>query len=133
MGSHAQGTAKVRPRRKERMPDNLFLRNGIWWIRYNVAGKKIRTSLHTRSEREAKRLRDGILGKRSRATDKFGLEAQQAAPCKSFAQVVKLWLDARKADDSLGGWCLSRRDQIWLQYRSRVARRHVAGTRPRDR
>ncbi len=42
-------------------------------IRYNVGGQKIHRSLETRNLREAKRLRDEIIGKRSAAA-KFGLE-----------------------------------------------------------
>ena len=60
-------------RKRERAPENLYQRpgSGIWWIRYNVAGRKIRRSLGTPNVREAKRLRDQILGKRSVAA-KFG-------------------------------------------------------------
>ena len=35
-------------------PDNLFQRNGVWWIRYNAGGKKQRKSLQTRSLKQAK-------------------------------------------------------------------------------
>jgi hypothetical protein len=38
-------------RTRERAPDNLYQRNGIWWIRYNARGRKVRRSLGTPSLR----------------------------------------------------------------------------------
>ena len=87
--------------KKNNNPDNLYQRNGIWCIRYNVGGKKIRRSLGTRSLREAKRLRDEILVRRT-ARARFGLaEPALPEPSRTFAQIVQLWVDARLADESL--------------------------------
>ena len=86
--------------RTRRNPDNLYRRGVTWWIRYSVNGKKIRRSLGTTSLRQAKRMRDQILAKRSAAA-RFGIEAPQVEPCKTFAEVAEMWLESRQADDSL--------------------------------
>ena len=87
-------------RKRERVPDNLYQRNGIWCIRYNVAGEKHRYSLKTKSLREAKRLRDQILGKRSVAAQ-FGLEEPIPRKEFGFAEVVAAWLLSRQANGEL--------------------------------
>jgi integrase len=84
--------------KRERAPDNLYQRNGIWWIRYNVGGRKIRRSLGTPSLREAKRLRDQILAKRSVAA-KFGIEEPIPRKEHTFAEVVEAWLQSRRAGE----------------------------------
>lgn len=85
-------------RKRERVPENLYQRNGIWWIRYNVGGRKIRRSLGTPNVREAKRLRDQILGKRSVAA-KFGIEAPVPRKEWTFREVVEAWLQSRRAGE----------------------------------
>lgn len=85
-------------RKRERAPDNLYQRNGVWWIRYNVAGRKIRRSLGTPNVREAKRLRDQILGKRSVAA-KFGIEEPIPRKQWTFGEVVEAWLQSRRAGE----------------------------------
>ncbi len=87
-------------RRSKANPENLYQRKGIWWIRYSIGGRKIRRSLGTKSVREAKRMRDQILAKRSTAA-KFGIEAPNAEPIKTFAEVAEMWMRAREADLSL--------------------------------
>ena len=87
-------------RKRERAPENLYQRAGIWWIRYNVAGRKIRRSLGTPNVREAKRLRDQILGKRSVAA-KFGIEDPIPRKEWTFAEVVAAWSQSRKARSDL--------------------------------
>ena len=89
----------MKTRRKN--PDNLYQRNGIWWIRYNADGKKLRRTLGTSSLREAKTLRDEILVVRS-ARARFGLPIKQKeARVLTFAQVCKKWLDSREANGRL--------------------------------
>ena len=85
---------------KKRNPDNLYRRGEIWWIRYGSGGKRIRRSLGTKSVREAKRIRDQILAKRSTAA-RFGIELAPLEPCKSFAEIATQWLEFRLADSSL--------------------------------
>jgi integrase len=87
-------------RKRERVPDNLYQRNGVWWIRYSVGGQKIRRSLSTPNQREAKRPRDQILAKRSVA-EKFGIEAPVPRQERTFGEVLDLWLQSRRADGSL--------------------------------
>lgn len=84
----------------KRKPDNLYQRNGVWWIRYNANGRKIRSSLGTKSERQAKRLRDEILGKRS-AAEKFGLELPVPKQEPLFEDVAERWLQSRRANGDL--------------------------------
>lgn len=87
--------------KKPKNPDNLFQRNGIWWIRYNVNGEKIRASLKTRNLREAKQVRDRILAKRS-VEARFGLaNPKQPTPALSFKQIAERWMKARDANDQL--------------------------------
>ena len=74
--------------------DNLYQRNGVYWIRYNVNGRKVRRSLKTESLREATRLKNEILGTRDAGCDvraKFGLAAAPAdagAPALTFDEVA---------------------------------------------
>jgi integrase/recombinase XerD len=84
-------------RKRDRAPDNLYQREGVWWIRYNVNGRKIRRSLGTTSQREAKRLRDQILAKRSVAA-KFGIEEPIPRKEWMFSEVVEAWLKWREAN-----------------------------------
>jgi hypothetical protein len=87
--------------KKSTTPDNLYQRGGIYYIRYNVGGKKQRRSLGTSNLREAKRLRDQIMVKRSAAA-KFGIEEPKpAAPVKTFGQIADMWLEAREAAGNL--------------------------------
>ena len=84
-------------KKKHKNPENLYKRGDTWWIRYNASGKKIRRSLGTTSLREAKKLRDQILYKRSAAA-KFGLEEPaKALPRRTFAQLADRWLESRHA------------------------------------
>jgi integrase/recombinase XerD len=92
--------AQAKEARPKRKPDNLYLRDGVWWIRYNVNGRKIRRSLGTTSQREAKRLRDQILAKRTAAV-RFGIEAPVPRKEYTFAAVVEAWLESRKARGDL--------------------------------
>lgn len=92
--------SKQTPKRRARNPENLYQRNGLWFVRYKIGHKLIRRSLGTKNLREAKRLRDQILGKRTAAA-KFGIDSAEAEPCKTFAQVAELWLASRQADESL--------------------------------
>jgi integrase/recombinase XerC len=87
----------AKPMRRKN-PDNLYQRNGVWWIRYNVGGEKVRRSLGTKSVKEAKRLRDQILGKRSAAA-RFGIEAPVPRKERTFGEVLELWLQARDSCD----------------------------------
>lgn len=89
-------------RKRERAPENLYQRPGsdIWWIRYNVGGRKIRRSLGTPNVREAKRLRDQILAKRSVAA-KFGIEEPIPRKQWTFGEVVEAWLKSREANGEL--------------------------------
>lgn len=87
-------------RKRERVPDNLYQRNGVWWIRYHAGGRKIRRSLHTTRLREAKSLRDQILAKRSVAA-KFGIEEPIPRKEWTFAEVVEAWLKSREANGEL--------------------------------
>ena len=91
---------QARQARVKRNPENLYQRAGVWWIRYNVNGRKIRRSLGTTSQREAKRLRDQILAKRTAAA-KFGIEAPVPRKEHTFADVVEAWLQSRKARGDL--------------------------------
>ena len=91
---------KRKSKRRERNPENLYQRNGVWWIRYTVGNKMIRRSLGTKNLRQARRLRDQILARRTAAA-KFGIEAPEAETCKTFEQIAELWLESREADESL--------------------------------
>lgn len=80
-------------------PDNLFQRKpgGPWWIRYSVNGREVRRSLKTKSIRQAKKLRDQILGKRTAAAEvreTFGLAApaDDGAPIPTVAEVAERFL-----------------------------------------
>jgi integrase len=90
--------AQAKAARPKRKPDNMYLRNGVWWIRYNVSGRKIRVSLKTKSLREAKRLRDQILAKRATGA-RFGIEAPVPRKEYTFAQVVEAWQQSRSAKE----------------------------------
>ena len=81
-------------------PDNLYLRGRTWYIRYNVGGRKIRSSLGTTSVREARRLRDKILAKRSAAI-KFGIEPPVPRREKTFAEIGEMYTRAKLADETL--------------------------------
>lgn len=92
---------KKKKKKRPKNPDHLFQRGDIWWIRYNVNGRKIRTSLGTTSVREAKQLRDELLSQRS-ARARLGLPPlEPAAMDKTMAEVIELWLESRRADESL--------------------------------
>lgn len=83
------------------MTENLYLRGGFYWIRYNVNGRKVRRSLGTTSLREAQRLKAEILGHRAAGDTiraKFGLAAAPTAgaPVLTFAELAKEWLAARQ-------------------------------------
>lgn len=100
----------------KRNPDNLYQRNGVWWIRYHANGRKIRRSLGTASQREAKRLRDQIIGKRSAAA-KFGLEEPEPKREPTFAEVVELWRQARRASGEFRPGTIAQAEQVartWL-------------------
>lgn len=87
--------------KKNKNPNNLYQRAGIWWIRYNADGKKIRLSLGTKNLREAKQIRDELLAKRS-VRARLGLEAPKPIePTKTFGQIAEMWIESRRADDSL--------------------------------
>jgi integrase len=78
-------------------PENLFQRGTAWWIRYSVNGEKIRRSLKTTSVREAKRLRDQILGKRTAAAEvreAFGIASpgDDGAPVPTVRVVAERFL-----------------------------------------
>jgi integrase len=90
--------AQAKQARAKHNPDNLYQREGIWWIRYNLSGRKIRRSLGTPSLREARRLRDQILAKRTAAA-RFGIEAPEPRKEHTFADVVKAWLQSRRAGE----------------------------------
>jgi integrase len=90
--------AQAKQAREKRNPDNLYQRDGVWWIRYNVTGRKIRRSLGTTSLREAKRLRDQILVKRTAAA-RFGIEAPVPRKEYTFADVVEAWFQSRRAGE----------------------------------
>jgi integrase/recombinase XerD len=103
--------------KQSKNPDNLFQRGDVWWIRYNVGGEKVRYSLNTRSQREAKRLRDQILAKRS-VSARLGLEAPVPKKERSFGEVLDLWLEWRRGDSSLSKRTLKiseRHAKIWLR------------------
>jgi integrase len=92
--------AQAKRARPKRNPENLYLRQGVWWIRYNVNGRKERRSLGTKSRREAKRLRDQILAKRTAAA-RFGIEAPIPRKEHTFADVVEAWSQSRKVRGDL--------------------------------
>lgn len=101
---------------RRKNPDNLFQRGEVWWIRYNLGGEKVRYSLHTKSRREAKCLRDGILAKR-RVAVKLG---RVVVPRKrrTFGEVLDLWLAWRKGDPELAGTTVAmgeRHARVWMR------------------
>lgn len=73
-------------------PENLYQRSGVWWVHYYEGGRRIRRSLHTRSLREAKRLRDQLMGKRNALQvlrDHLGIDTgAQSAPPLTFGEVA---------------------------------------------
>ncbi len=85
---------------RKRNPKNLYQRNDTWWIRYHAGGQVIRRSLGTSSLREAKRLRDEILAKRTAAA-RFGIEPERVRPSKTFGEIATMWVRTREADTSL--------------------------------
>ena len=89
---------KPAAKKRTKNPDNLYRRNGVWWIRYNAGGEKVRRSLQTKSVKEAKQLRDQILAKRTAAA-KFGIEAPVPRKERTFGEVLNLWLRARDSHD----------------------------------
>ncbi len=103
--------APAKQERAKRNPENLYQRQGVWWIRYNVSGRKIRRSLGTTSRREAKRLRDQILAKRTTA-ERFGIEAPVPRKQYTFADVVEAWLQSRKARGDLRASTLSSAEDV---------------------
>jgi len=83
----------------DRKPDNLYQRRpgGPWWILYYVNGKRVQRSLGTTSVREAKRLRDEILGVRAggdRIRAKFGIGAAptEGEPVPTLREVADRWM-----------------------------------------
>jgi integrase len=97
--------------RAKRNPENLYQRGGVWWVRFNVNGRKIRRSLGTTSQREAKRLRDQILAKRTAAA-RFGIEAPVPKKEYTFVDVVEAWLQSRKARGDLRASTLSSAEDV---------------------
>lgn len=85
---------------RKKTADNLFQRGDTWYIRYNANGEKIIRSLKTKSLREAKRLRDQILGHRSIAAQ-FGIEPPKPKKDPTFAEINALWLQSRQAGGDL--------------------------------
>lgn len=83
-----------------KIPDNLYQRGGTWYIRYSANGRKIRKSLKTTSLREAKRLRNQVLAKRSVAIQ-FGLEEPEPVKQVTFAEIEERWIQARDASSSI--------------------------------
>lgn len=91
------------------MSENLYQRKGTWWIRYNVDGKQVRQSLGTKSLKEAKRLRNEVLGARDAARDpraKLGLPAvelkvPEPRPVPTLGELADKWLQHREADSEL--------------------------------
>jgi integrase len=102
---------EARQQRAKRNPDNLYQRGGVWWVRFNVSGRKIRRSLDTTSQREARRLRDQILAKRTAAA-RFGIEAPVPKKEYTFADVVEAWLQSRKARGDLRASTLSSAEDV---------------------
>jgi integrase len=103
--------------KRSKNPENLFQRSDVWWIRYNAGGEKVRYSLHTKSRREAKRLRDEILAKRSVAV-KLGLEVPVPRKLHTFGEVLDLWLAWRKGDPDLARTTVAmgeRHARVWLR------------------
>lgn len=97
---------------------NLYLRGRIWWLRYNVGGRKVYTSLKTKSVREARRLKNEILGVRAAGDiirEKFGIAAAPTAgaPVPTFAEVAEQYLDHLEARGHL-------RDQTLAMWRGQV-------------
>jgi integrase len=116
--------AQAKQERAKRNPENLYQRQGVWWIRYNVSGRKIRVSLKTKRLKEAKRLRDQILAKRTVAV-RFGIEAPIPRKEHTFADVIGAWSQSRKARGDLR--------RASLRSSEGVARAWIApwfGTRP---
>lgn len=83
-----------------RIPDNLYQRGDTWYIRYSANGRKIRKSLKTTSLREAKRLRNQVLAKRSVAVQ-FGLEEPEPVKQVTFAEIEERWLQAKSVSSSI--------------------------------
>jgi integrase len=89
--------------------ENLYQRGGVWWIRYNVDGRKVRQSLGTDSLKEAKRLKNEVLGARDAARSpraKLGLAVEpidvpEPRPVPTIAQVAKVWMESREGDPDL--------------------------------
>jgi integrase len=82
-------------------PGNLYQRGDVWWILYYVNGRRVRRSLETTSQKEAKRLRDEILGVRAggdRIRAKFGIAAaaNEGAPVPTIAEVADSWMTAKR-------------------------------------
>jgi integrase len=103
--------------KRRKNPENLFQRGGVWWIRYNAGGEKIRRTLGTPSEREAKRLRNQILAKRTAAA-RFGIEAPVPRKQRTFGEVLDLWLAWRKGDPELARTTVAmgeRHARVWLR------------------
>jgi integrase len=114
--------AQAKQARAKRNPENLYQREGVWWIRYNVNGRKIRRSLGTTNQREAKRLRDQILAKRTAAA-RFGIEAPVPRKEYTFGDVVEAWLGSRKARGDLRASTLSSAAEVtrsWILPRFRA-------------
>ncbi len=97
--------------RKSKNPENLYPRNGIWWIRYNSGGRKVRRSLETRSLRKAKKLRDQILAKRT-VEAKFGLKQPAEQKNYRLSEIIERWTESRRADTTLRPSTLKRDDDI---------------------
>lgn len=77
--------------------ENLYQREGVYWIRYNVNGRKVRRSLRTTSLREAQRLKAEILGHRAVGDEiraRFGIAAAPTAgaPVPTFGEVADRYL-----------------------------------------
>ncbi len=91
------------------MSENLYQRGGVWWIRYNVDGRTVRRSLQTDSLKEAKRLKNEVLGARDAARaprSRLGLapiaeEKPEPRPVPTLDAVAKVWRTHREADADL--------------------------------
>ena len=99
-----------------KIPDNLYQRDGVWYIRYSANGRKIRRSLKTTSQRKAVQLRNQVLAKRSVAVQ-FGIEEPEPRKEVTFAEIERRWLETKRADSSLRQSTVDRyanRSRVWI-------------------